>query len=146
MLAAFLFMPLMAIIEVNMTASINDLLPMVTISMVRTTITKLDHQPIELADHTQPNGSVYRDDDGGGSLRPLVKIASTPNSGWYTVQVAHYLGAPTNANFTLKYGRYNAGNINCSGGTVPVSSGIEPGAYKAQSVAPVVAPKAADAP
>ena len=93
-----------------------------------------------------PNGSVYRDDDGGGSLRPLVKIASTPNSGWYTVQVAHYLGAPTNANFTLKYGRYNAGNINCSGGTVPVSSGIEPGAYKAQSVAPVVAPKAADAP
>jgi hypothetical protein len=48
-----------------------------------------------------PNGNVYRDDDSGGSNRPLVKIASAPNSGWYTVQVAHFNGAAMNSNFTL---------------------------------------------
>ena len=93
-----------------------------------------------------PNGSVYRDDDSGGSLRPLVKIANAPVTGWYTVQDAHYTGAPTSANFSLLYGRYNAGNINCSGGTNPVSSGVEASDYKSKSVAPVVAPKAVDAP
>ncbi len=72
-----------------------------------------------------PNGQVYRDDDAGGSLRPLVKIASAPVSGWYTVQVAHTFGFPVNNNFTLLYGRYTAGNINCVGGTgaLGISSG-----------------------
>lgn len=69
-----------------------------------------------------PNGTVYRDDDSGGSLRPLVKVASAPIRGWYTVQVASYSGAPTNANFTLLYGTYTAGNPNCANGTTPVFS------------------------
>ena len=67
-----------------------------------------------------PNGTVYRDDDSGGSLRPLVRVASTPVQGWYTVQVAHYAGLPINANFTLLYGRYTAGNPNCAIATTPL--------------------------
>ena len=66
-----------------------------------------------------PNGSVYRDDDSGGSLRPLVQIANAPSQGWYTVQVAHFNGQPINANFTLLYGRYTAGNANCAIPTQP---------------------------
>ena len=67
-----------------------------------------------------PNGAVYRDDDSGGSLRPLVRIANAPSTGWYTVQVAQFSGAPTNANFTLKYARYNGGNPNCAVATTPL--------------------------
>lgn len=92
-----------------------------------------------------PNGSVFRDDDSGGLLRPLVKIANAPNSGWYTVQVAHFAGFPINANFRLLYGRYTAGNINCATPTLPVSSPMgEP--HKDTSVLVPVEQKAADAP
>ena len=49
---------------------------------------------------------------GGGSLRPLVEIASAPKFGWYTVQIAQFAGVPTTGDFTLKYGRYTAGNPN----------------------------------
>jgi hypothetical protein len=94
---------------------------------------------------TAPNGQVFRDDDGGGFLRPLVKIASAPNRGWYTVQMAEWTGAPTNANFTLLYGRYTAGNPNCAGGTVPVSGAL-PEAYKDTSVQVPATPKNNDAP
>jgi len=94
---------------------------------------------------TAPDGQVFRDDDSGGLLRPLVKIANTPVRGWYTVQVAEWTGAPTNANFTLLYGRYTAGNPNCAGGTVPVS-GLVPEAYKNTSVQVPVTPKNNDAP
>jgi hypothetical protein len=68
-----------------------------------------------------PNGQVFRDDDSGGSLRPLVQIASAPNFGWYTVQVAHFNGVPLTADFTLKYGRYNNGNPNCAQPTSPLA-------------------------
>lgn len=72
-----------------------------------------------------PNGFVYSDDDNYDNVsRPLVKIANAPISGWYTVQVSHYSGAPINANFTLKYGRYTSGNPNCAGGTVPYTPPI----------------------
>lgn len=88
-----------------------------------------------------PNGAVYRDDDSGGSNRPLVKIASAPNTGWYTVQVGHHSGTPTVANFTLLYGRYNAGNPNCWGETVPLSSAAA-AAASSKSVVPETLPKA----
>jgi len=65
-----------------------------------------------------PSGTVYRDDDSGGSLRPLVRLNNT-GAGWYTVQVAHYRGLPQNANFTLLYGRYPAFNTNCEVPTAP---------------------------
>ena len=68
-----------------------------------------------------PPGEVFRDDDSGGSLRPLVEIASAPNFGWYTVQVAQFAGTPVTADFTLKYGRYNNGNPNCAVPTSPLA-------------------------
>ncbi len=67
-----------------------------------------------------PNGEVYRDDDGGGSNRPLIKIANAPVTGWYTVHVSHYAGLPIDTNFALLYGRYPAGNVNCDGATLPL--------------------------
>jgi hypothetical protein len=66
-----------------------------------------------------PDGIVYRDDNGGGRQRPLVKVASA-TQGWYTVQVAHFSGLPQNANFELLYGRFVAGNVNCSQPTAPI--------------------------
>lgn len=68
-----------------------------------------------------PNGAIFRDDDSGGSLRPLVEINGAPVPGWYTVQVAQFSGQPQNANFALKYGRYNFNNPNCGTPTSPLS-------------------------
>jgi hypothetical protein len=93
-----------------------------------------------------PNGTVYRDDDGGGSLRPLVKIASAPVQGWYTVQVAHYAGLPQNANFTLLYGRYTAGNANCANPTPPFARTRGDDILKDSSQAPAPDVKNPDAP
>jgi len=94
-----------------------------------------------------PNGTVYRNDDGGGSLRPLVKIPSAPSQGWYTVQVAHFAGAAINSNFTLLYGRYSAGNVNCANGTPPLSvSSFATESFKDESVVGPVAPRRSNAP
>jgi hypothetical protein len=71
-----------------------------------------------------PNGAVFRDDDGGGSLRPLVKIDPTPNNGWYTVSIGRFAGAADTGNFTVRYGRYNSGNVNCSSPTPPLGSAV----------------------
>lgn len=68
-----------------------------------------------------PSGTVWRNDDGGGSLRPLVKINGAPNTGWYTVRVAHFAGSGIVNDFGLYYGRYNYNNANCSGATVPMA-------------------------
>jgi hypothetical protein len=70
-----------------------------------------------------PNGTVFRNDDRNGALdrRPLVKIASAPNNGWYTVHVAQFAGAATETNIVLLYGRYNNGNPNCAAPTLPAS-------------------------
>jgi hypothetical protein len=62
-----------------------------------------------------PNGTVFRNDDRTGTdARPLVKIGSAPNNGWYTVRIAHWAGSAVTGNFTLLYGRYNGGNPNCA--------------------------------
>ena len=68
-----------------------------------------------------PNGTVFRNDDRSGvaDRRPLVKIASAPNNGWYTVHVAQFAGAATETNILLLYGRYPRGNANCGGATGP---------------------------
>jgi len=92
-----------------------------------------------------PNGTVYRDDDGGGSLRPLVKIDRTMQ-GWYTVQVAHYAGFPQNANFTLLYGRYATGNVNCANPTSPFGRTRGDEVLKDPSQAAAQVPKDPDAP
>ena len=68
-----------------------------------------------------PNGSVFRNDDRNGAFdrRPLVKIASAPNNGWYTVHVSQFDGAATETTSLLFYGRYPRGNANCGGATGP---------------------------
>lgn len=50
-------MHLMAIVDVNSTASVNEPTSMVSVLMARPTITQLDHRSIELTDHTQANAS-----------------------------------------------------------------------------------------
>jgi hypothetical protein len=68
-----------------------------------------------------PTGRIWRNDDRAypDNRRPLIK-AITDVSGWYTLQISHYTGADVIADFTLRYGRYNAGNPNCSSVTPPV--------------------------
>ncbi|CUS39201.1 conserved exported hypothetical protein [Candidatus Nitrospira nitrificans] len=70
---------------------------------------------------TAPNYfTAWRNDDSGACANcPLVKIASTPNGGWYTVSINHWFGGASNANFTLRYAHYPVGNPNCAGATAP---------------------------
>ena len=69
-----------------------------------------------------PDGSVFRNDDRNGALdrRPLVKIASAPQNGWYTVRIGQFAGAATETNVVLLYGRYSGGNPNCAAPTLPL--------------------------
>lgn len=61
-------------------------------------------------------GAVWIDDDSGSGLNPLVKLIA-PVSGVYTVVVTEYFRADSAKDFTLKYGRYNGANPNCSNPT-----------------------------
>lgn len=68
-----------------------------------------------------PNGTVWRNDDRPGSLRPLVVFPSSL-AGWYTVQISLWngvTGAPgVSYNATLAYGRYTGfANVNCANPT-----------------------------
>jgi hypothetical protein len=69
-----------------------------------------------------PDGSIYRNDDGGGSctLCPLVKINHTI-PGWYTVQVGRFNGDGLFSNFTVRWGLYDANNPNCGSPTTAQS-------------------------
>jgi hypothetical protein len=81
-----------------------------------------------------PNGTIYRNDDRTATdFRPLVQINPTPNNGWYTVQLAKFNGQAVSANFTLFYGRYNAGNPNCGQAAVQ-PPGAGPGGFQIQVV------------
>jgi hypothetical protein len=68
-----------------------------------------------------PRGTVWRDDDGAGDTRPLLKARTTDN-GWYTLHVARYDGGTPEGTFTLSIGRYNnpTTNVNCSAPSSPV--------------------------
>lgn len=68
-----------------------------------------------------PNGTVWRNDDRPGSLRPLVVFPSSL-PGWYTVQISLWNGATgspgVHYDATLAYGRYLGGaNVNCANPT-----------------------------
>ncbi len=65
-----------------------------------------------------PEGTTWRDDDGGGSFLPLIQ-ANTPIQGWYTVHISSFNGSGAASLFTLRYGRYNSGNPNCATPTPP---------------------------
>jgi hypothetical protein len=96
-----------------------------------------------------PNGEIFRDDDSGGSFRPLVQIAGAPVSGWYTVQVAQFAGVPTDTSFTMLYGRYDGGNVNCATPTVPLVRAPSAAAEAAKDPAamtPAAAPRRPEEP
>jgi hypothetical protein len=71
-----------------------------------------------------PSAVIWRNKGRGGTTGcihcPLVKIASTNQSGYYVVQVNHHAGTPSNSRFRLAYGRYNKGNPNCADSTAPL--------------------------
>ncbi len=62
------------------------------------------------------------DDDSGVGLKPLIRWADTPFKGWYTLVIGAFGGVGLTRNFTVKYGRYNLGNPNC---TSPASQAEE---------------------
>lgn len=61
----------------------------------------------------------YYNDDGGSGTNPLVKIDNAPREGFYTIMLSNYNGAAAETKFTLKFGRYQAGNTNCIDSTAP---------------------------
>jgi hypothetical protein len=64
-----------------------------------------------------PNGTIYREDDTSGT-RPIVSFVVS-QTGWYSVSIAHWSGSAVNADFILKYGRYNGSNMNCARRSTP---------------------------
>ena len=65
-----------------------------------------------------PSGRVWRDDDGGGSLRPFIK-AVTDVRGWYVLTLSHFAGGGVSADFTLDVGRYSNASVYCPSATTP---------------------------
>jgi hypothetical protein len=66
-----------------------------------------------------PNGTVYRDDDGGPGTFPLVAINGTPNNGWYTVSLNNFAGNAVSANFTATLQRLPLNGAGCLPATTP---------------------------
>jgi hypothetical protein len=77
---------------------------------------------------TAPNGTVFRNDDGGLAPCPLCSLVKfvAPNRGWYTVQLSHFGGTPTYSDLLLAYGRYNGSNPNCAAPTPPAAVAAAP--------------------
>jgi hypothetical protein len=65
-----------------------------------------------------PDGITWRDDDGGGSLRPLIKAITTVR-GWHILRLSHFAGQAVNADFTVNVARLASGDASCSGATQP---------------------------
>jgi hypothetical protein len=69
-----------------------------------------------------PFGRVFRNNNrSSGDFRPLVKIRNA-QEGWYTVIVQRAFDETGRTFFTLRYGRYNSGNVNCANPTQPLVS------------------------
>jgi hypothetical protein len=49
--------------------------------------------------------------------RPIFGLDPVPGTGWYTIAISYFTYDPRIARFTLEYGRYNTGNLNCSQAT-----------------------------
>jgi hypothetical protein len=59
----------------------------------------------------------------GAAAGPLLKIRSNANEeGWFLVEVNESAGIAGNSEFTLKYARYVAGNVNCNSPTSPLAA------------------------
>jgi hypothetical protein len=53
--------------------------------------------------------------------RPIFGLDPVPITGWYTIAVSYFTYDPRISRFTLEYGRYNGGNLNCSQATAAQS-------------------------
>ena len=71
-----------------------------------------------------PGGTLNRDDDGGGFLRPLIKLDPAPHNGWYTFSLSTFGAVPSTGNFEVRYGRYNHLNPNCATPTPPLGPAL----------------------
>ncbi|MFO1071067.1 MAG: hypothetical protein U1E14_21335 [Geminicoccaceae bacterium] len=70
-----------------------------------------------------PRGTLWKNESRAATdSRPLLKIASAPERGWYTVHIGVQT-ATLYSNFILSYGRYNAGNPNCAAGSTSSPGG-----------------------
>lgn len=70
-----------------------------------------------------PDGTVYRDNNGGPGSLPLVKIGGAPDNGVYTLVINHFNGFPiANGTVTFTYGRFSggAGSPSCQAPTPPL--------------------------
>ena len=65
-----------------------------------------------------PDGLTWRDDDGNGSLRPLIKAITTVR-GWHILRLSHFAGEAVNADFTVNIARLASGDASCGGATQP---------------------------
>jgi hypothetical protein len=68
-----------------------------------------------------PDGTLWRNDDTTGLL-PEIRADPTPVAGWYEVHLNHFAGSAVDATATIRYGRYNSGNVNCRSPSQPFSS------------------------
>jgi hypothetical protein len=64
-----------------------------------------------------PSGRVWQDDDGNGSLRPLIK-ALTVTRGWHSLTVSHFAGTAVHADFTFQITRAASNSTLCSPPTI----------------------------
>ena len=53
--------------------------------------------------------------------RPIFGLDPVPGTGWWTVVISYFDYDPRISRFTLEYGRYNGGNLNCSQATATQS-------------------------
>lgn len=66
---------------------------------------------------TCPSGRTWQNDDGNGSLRPLIKALTPSARGWCTLTFSHFTGEGVANDFVFSYGRYPSTNVNCAGAT-----------------------------
>lgn len=82
-----------------------------------------------------PGGTLWQDDDSGGSNRPLIK-AITTTRGWYPLSVAHFAGSAINSDFTMTIQRGASGSALCGAPTQPRSVLAEAHAAKSAGNGP----------
>lgn len=87
-----------------------------------------------------PNGTFFRNDDGGGGVNPLVVIGDTSTQrGIYTMVLQHFAGTSIAGGYVLKASQYAAGNVNCAAPTTPAAPGRNP-AFKPNTFGTTSAP------